>query len=235
MNVFVSSRLGAFALGVSLLSSCAGPRAASLESSHGVDDKPKQAGSSSLPNPAPPADWPLDAYVRAHTALIYPPVPIAADADASARDGWRAAVAEAAERGDAFTLHLVSRIDRSSLAAADIAILDRAAETLRARGDLAASTPPSRSDLQRMLERAAWADLGCNPLEGIIVRWTIERLRDEARAPAVRAELEKLRADYRPSTDDKTRFDSMSRRVPSYLSRILELEPVQPATVEPAP
>jgi hypothetical protein len=74
--------------------------------------------------------------------------------------------------------------------------------------------------LPRMLERAAWADLGCHPLEHTLVPWTLRAVRAGAEAPEVRAALEQVRDAYATPHDDAHR--RIEARVRSYARRVIE-------------
>jgi len=79
--------------------------------------------------------------------------------------------------------------------------------------------------IQLRLERAAWADLSCNPLETKLVPWTLDTIRKRLSDPGVVEELKRIESHYVPSMELKTLFSSMRERVPAYAKRILAKQP----------
>jgi hypothetical protein len=71
------------------------------------------------------------------------------------------------------------------------------------------------------LERAAWADLGCNPLEGTLVPWTRQLIRQHLDTPGVVAELERIQTGYVSAVEPKTLYSSMQVRVRQYAKQLL--------------
>lgn len=142
----------------------------------------------------------------------------------TAADGWLGAIETLASAGDAFTLQHFGRIDRASLSDADGDLLARASESISER--LRRQGAGIGADVVvAHLERAAYADLMCDVLEGPLRSWTLETIKAELHDPAVVAELQRLQGDYVPSVALETMFSSMSERVPRYAQQLLEAAP----------
>ena len=75
--------------------------------------------------------------------------------------------------------------------------------------------------MQTRLERAAFADLMCHPLESQLPSWTLQKIRAQSSNPLVLKELERIRDSYVPSQSPETLFGSMQTRVRNYAQRIL--------------
>jgi hypothetical protein len=123
-------------------------------------------------------------YLRLHDAL-----------DQTAAPAWPATLQRLGAMGDGFTLERLAALDRSRLDAAARGALDAATATLSAR------LPPDSPDalaaaLEARFERAAMADLVCDPLESTLVPWVRRGAAAGASAPRVRAELERLASAY---------------------------------------
>ncbi len=142
----------------------------------------------------------------------------------TAADGWRGAIETLASAGDAFTLQHFGRIDRANLSDADADLLARASGSISER--LLMQRPAIGADrVVAHLERAAYADLMCDVLEGPLRSWTLETIKAELHDPAVVAELQRLQGDYVPSVALETMFSSMSERVPWYAQQLLAAAP----------
>lgn len=161
---------------------------------------------------AAPAPIPVDPkeYARLHNAALDP-----------TRDDWDAALADLAVAGDAFTLVHLERVDRATLDATQSARLDAtlAALTQRHPDDVPRL---HTDDLVPLLERAAYTDLMCDPLERTLPPWARALVIAQLDDPALRAEVERLSAGHTPMFDTDTMFSSMSARVPLYARRILD-------------
>ncbi|HZL99766.1 MAG TPA: hypothetical protein VFD43_05885, partial [Planctomycetota bacterium] len=75
-----------------------------------------------------------------------------------------------------------------------------------------------------VLERAAWADMHCDPCELTLVPWATKSLADVAADAGVRATLEALRDGYEPAADlaPSSQWGSFSERVRGYAAKILQ-------------
>ena len=74
----------------------------------------------------------------------------------------------------------------------------------------------------RMLERAAWVDLACNPLEGTLVPWTLKTVRDHLYDPTVRDAVGKVRDAYEPGFSAAApELSAVRDRVRTYAEDIL--------------
>lgn len=153
-----------------------------------------------------------EAYVHLHDAARDPADP-----------GWSDAMTRLEGRGDRFTLSLLDELEDAELAPDARATLERtrAAIAGRAPEESAASV---LATLRPRLERAAWADVQCDPLEDRLAAWTLASVLAQADDPAVRAALETLRTDYEPSVEVRTVFSSLSSRVRDYAERLLRGE-----------
>jgi len=133
---------------------------------------------------------------------------------------WAAAIDRLGKSGDGFTLEHLQTLDSHKLAPRQADLLKATISTLGAR--VAKEDPSSfAKSIQMHLERAAWADLSCNPLETSLVPWTIATIKKHLDTPEVVAELKRIQSQYVPSVDMKTLFSTMRERVPSYANRIL--------------
>jgi len=134
---------------------------------------------------------------------------------------WSNAVLELAVAGDAFTLQQLRALDRKQLAPEAQTLLDGTLGTLAARtpADTAASVAAA---LPTRLERAAWADMHCDPLEHALVPWALGSVVPFASDPAVRAELERVRDHYEFAGADTTAYGPITGRVRDYAKRLLE-------------
>ncbi len=193
------------ALGASLLG-CGPESAAAPAPAHAL---PAPA----LPAPdtraAPPITDAVE-YLRLHNAVA------AADGD-----DWSDALATLAAAGDAFTLEQLGQLDRADLDAEQLAQLDRALATLQARlPDGQDALPPEA--ITWRLERAAFADLMCDPMEATLPAWTRADIARRLDDPAVRAEVQRLAGGYTPTIEVATMFSSLGERVPVYARQILE-------------
>lgn len=199
-----------FALGLAACGDAAGSTSGATSDAstdaaqHAAGDKAAR-DVASTPIPVDPKE-----YARLHNAALDP-----------TRDEWDAALADLAVAGDAFTLVHLERVDRATLDATQSARLDAtlAALTQRHPGDGPRLHP---GDLVPLLERAAYTDLMCDPLERTLPPWARALVIAQLDDPALRAEVERLSAGHTPSFDTETLFSSMSARVPLYARRILD-------------
>ena len=127
--------------------------------------------------------------------------------------GWSAAVSRLADLGDEFS---VERLEALTAEVLDDAARKLRADTIkRIREQLTAETPADRAiRLVAMLERAAFADLRCSPLETTLVPSAIAVLRAHVAEPEVKGAIEGLRKDA--GSKDATR-----ERLAEYAADIL--------------
>src|SRR5262249_4991851 len=92
----------------------------------------------------------------------------------------------------------------------------------RSRQDTAATIVPA---IRPRLERAAWADLRCEPCEHLIVPWAGASIAPFAAQPGVRAELERLRDGYEWGESDAWMKSAMTERVRNYAKGLLSPNP----------
>jgi len=133
---------------------------------------------------------------------------------------WADSMRTLAKVGDAFTLEHLKSLGAQPLDAGQVEILNQTLSATRervAKEDVQTFT----SLIQVRLERAAWADLMCNKLEGPLVSWTLKNMGEHLGSPEVVAELKRIQSRYVPSVEAKTLFSSIQQRVPSYATRVL--------------
>jgi hypothetical protein len=157
-------------------------------------------------------------YFRLHNVVARPADP-----------EWTDAMDSLAVTGDAFTLVHLKSIDRAKLSPEQLSQLDG---TLAA---IAARTPEATAatlvpELGLRLERPAWADRRCDPLEGTIVPWVGESVVPFAGAPGVRAELERLRDGYESPEADARMQTLITERVRFFATNLLGPKPGLQAT-----
>ena len=133
--------------------------------------------------------------------------------------GWDAALDSLATHGDGFTLTILEGLDRATLAPATRERLDR---TEKAVSERLAKVDDARfaERLPLMLERSAWADLLCDPLETPLRTWTKETVAARLDSPAVRAELQRIEREYTASGPDEVGFGTLTERVRRYAREI---------------
>jgi hypothetical protein len=151
-------------------------------------------------------------YAKLHALALTPGHPI-----------WRAAVSRLGDLGDGFTLLHLKNLN-TKLKPDQLRLLDAQRDRIRER--IAAYKPENmhRGFIQQRLERAAWTDLMCDPLEGTLIPWTLKSLGAHIGTPVVRQGLESLSTDYVPVGGlKKTAFGSMQARVRMYAKRILDV------------
>src|SRR5882724_11811535 len=124
---------------------------------------------------------------------------------------WADAMHKLARVGDAFTVDYLKPLQAQNLDPAQTKILN---ETLSAARDRVTKEDVQAfaALIQIRLERAAWADLMCNKLEGPLVSWTMRSMRERLNSPEVVARLKVIQSHYVPSAEAKTLFGSMEQR-----------------------
>jgi len=135
--------------------------------------------------------------------------------------GWSVVMERLAELGDRFTIQRLSNLGFE---------LDETRATIhrqtvaRIRAEL--STREGAGQVQALLERAAWADLQCHPLETELVRWTQETITAWTENESAVQVLMRLQRDYEPTPDVLSPMlggigDNYARRVRAYALRLL--------------
>jgi hypothetical protein len=137
---------------------------------------------------------------------------------------WTSTLATLGAQGDGFALQFLGSLDRGHFTPAQREQFDAtlAAIAARIQPDTAVSIVPA---IRPRLERAAWADLRCEPCEHTCVPWTGQTIASFTGEPAVRAELERLRDGYEsvePSPDFR---NMMTVRVRKYAAALLSPQP----------
>ena len=142
---------------------------------------------------------------------------------------WPGAMAQLSKNGDAFTVWQFNSLSASKqLSSEQSKILKDALEVINQRVAKEDDKVFS-ARIVGILERAAWADLQCNPLEGTLVPWTAKYVQEHLKSPGVTAELERIKTGYVPAGSETALFGSIQDRVRQYAARILVKQDV-PAT-----
>ncbi|TWU11771.1 WD domain, G-beta repeat [Symmachiella macrocystis] len=167
----------------------------------------------------------------------------------AARQGnpeWSDAVARLATVGDGFTLTILEEIDESKLTAAETELFNRSRQQIQDRAN-GRKKPWTAAHIDRLLEKAAYSDLMCDPTESTLVPWTLKSLRGAAESTSiVREMIVRVENDYKlsPSFEkdlksktrdlygeagdaelEKSLLDSAQERVRNYARRILNPTP----------
>lgn len=177
-----------------------------------VTDEPVPAvANSPIAKPITPQVW-----ARLHRTALQPGSP-----------EWRASILKLQTVGDGFTLEHFKRIKIEKLNEDDRELLQSSLAMIDERVAREDEQTSAELVLPR-LERAAYCDLTCNPLETVLVQWTLTKLRSQAHLTQVRAKLEEIGASYKPEIESDhsdvepdAMFGAMSERVPLYVSRVL--------------
>ncbi len=203
MHSTLQGVLSALALSVCAVACAPEPNSTSESDGESVvaDDTPMKPAAGALQDPRE--------YLRVHN--------LASNPDA---EGWPDAIQTLARGGDAFTLEHLARVDRNGLSDTQKVLLEDAAELIGAR--LIESDAGFKPGLVVLyLERAAYADLMCDSLEGVLPTWAFANIEAHLEDPEVQAEVERLAGGYTPTFDLNTTFSSMGERVPKYARRVL--------------
>ena len=154
---------------------------------------------------------PIATYARLHGVANDPSHP-----------AWRTAVSRLGDVGDEFTLVIFDELSHTELLAIERAQLDT--ERKRVDERLAGQDGERAKRVQGLLERAAWADLTCHPLEQRIVGSMMQTLEGWAVTQAVRDELRTLSTSYTPVEEELDHVDPqvMTRRVRKYAHKLAQ-------------
>ncbi len=133
---------------------------------------------------------------------------------------WKDSMQRLSKVGDAFTLEYLKKLEAQKPQPDKAALLK---DTLLAIQQRVAKEDRSAvvKLIEIRLERAAWADLRCDPLETTLVPWTIVFLQKSLNTPGVVVELERIQSHYEPSNKEKTPFGATQARVRAFAARIL--------------
>lgn len=170
-------------------------------------------------------ELPVDDYLSSHSRIL------------TVSEDWGPAVAAIAPYGDAFTLHLLRRVDETKLRPDQAELRRRVMQQIEGRRGAEAERIKV-GEVASMLQRAAAADLQCHALEGSLTPWVLERLQDQSTAPVFRRMLEKYRESPPVAPEDaKQPLGDLSDRICEYLDGILKSssseEPPAPPVAEP--
>jgi hypothetical protein len=133
---------------------------------------------------------------------------------------WSQALAQLAEKGDAFTLGALERVKKQMEGSAKLSMVDGAMAKIQTR--LAKTgTNPAPADLVARLERAALADVVCSPLESTLVPWAMASVRPQINRPEVKSTVEKLAASKLTEEEARGLNGAFRSRVANYAARLL--------------
>jgi hypothetical protein len=138
-------------------------------------------------------------------------------AEDPAHPAWRAAVARLGDLDEGFAPVHLADLGARLAGTGDGAFLARELDRVRRR--FASNAVDTRlRRLRPLLERAAWADLNCAPIERTLVPWTLGTLTSWSAEPEVHAALARLRDGYapRPELARTTLFGDLGARVRTY-------------------
>ena len=165
-----------------------------------------------------PTEKPItpQAWTRLHRIALHPESP-----------EWKEAIQALQTAGDGFTVEHLKRIKTENMSADDRDLLRSSLAAISER--VSGEDEQTAADLVLpRLERAAYCDLTSNPLETVLVQWTLTKLRSQVHLAQVRARLEDIGANYRPDVESDHSdvepdavYGAMSERVPVYVSRVL--------------
>ncbi len=165
-----------------------------------------------------PSEKPItpQAWARLHRIALHPESP-----------EWKEAIQALQTAGDGFTVEHLKRIKTENMSADDRDLLRSCLAAINER--VSDEDEQTAADLVLpRLERAAYCDLTSNPLETVLVQWTLSKLRSQVHLAQVRARLEDISANYRPDVESDHSdvepdaiYGAMSERVPVYVSRVL--------------
>jgi len=148
-------------------------------------------------------------YVELHALALNPAHPF-----------WRGALSRLAEVGDRFTLKHFEEIPRAGLDDEQLAALEGTEQSIRER----VPEPFQRAieDVTAMLERAAWVDLKCHPLESTLPKWVFQTLRADRKHPRTAEILTRLRTyESGPTVQHVHSPGDLQKRVREYVRRVL--------------
>jgi len=137
---------------------------------------------------------------------------------------WKTAMTKLANVGDGFTVQFLRGLDKSKLSPEDLALLTSTVETVSKRVSIQDADDVAAA-IQSRFERAATADLQCDPLEGQLVPWAGDSIRPYLGEPVVRHELERIRDHY--ESGEELVFGSFKSRVRGYAARLLTEDPAE--------
>ena len=162
-------------------------------------------------DPALPTAPTPERYAALHHAAADPADP-----------GWDAALQQLEACGDGFTLDRLKAVDRARLSPTAQARLERALATIGARWN-ALDPDAFRAVMPVLLERAAWVDLQCDPLEATLPAWARRTIGMRLAEPGVREAVVSLRDGYASTeAEDHVGFGTLTERVRRYAAAILQ-------------
>ncbi|MEO5804180.1 MAG: WD40 repeat domain-containing protein [Verrucomicrobiota bacterium] len=133
---------------------------------------------------------------------------------------WPEALLRLAEMGDGFTIEFLEKLSTRTILPEQSVALTNTLSFLRQAVPVE-ETSYFTNTLHSKLERAAYADLTCNPLESTLVPWTMKTIRANIHRPEVVQELRRIEA-LPVKSDDKTGFGFVGERVRVYVKRLLD-------------
>ncbi len=131
---------------------------------------------------------------------------------------WNKAVQQLRAQGNQFTLSIIKELKKGKLTQDQSHTLDELSTAIRKTHS---TKSLDKSEVQLLLETAAYADLMCHPLENPLRTWTLEYVGAYADSADIRGELERIRDNYKSEIGTETLFDAMDNRVPFYAKQLL--------------
>lgn len=131
---------------------------------------------------------------------------------------WHKTVEQLRTNGNQFTVSIIEELKDGKLTQDQLRALD---ELSAAISKTHSAKSLDKSEVQLLLETAAYADLMCHALEGPLKNWTLEFVGGYTDSADIRGELERIRDNYKSGLGTETLFDSMDNRVPSYAKQLL--------------
>ena len=138
------------------------------------------------------------------------------ESGAPAEPSWRAAMDKLAKHGDAFAAEQLKALPNAKLDAEALAIVKNTIAAIQKR-TAAENDEAFVKGIRPRLERAALADLGCDPLEGTLVPWALKSIKDNIKRPGVAEELKRIESSYVPADNS----ESTQARVRAYAKQIM--------------
>jgi len=165
-------------------------------------------------SPPPPSEWekPLIAYLERHSTLYQKQGP-----------DFFAAVELLKADGDLYTVHVCDQLQHEGLGVSK--------EKSEALGKLATAIRESHStklradDVERLLERAAYADVACHFVEHTLRDWTLQYVAQSLSDPAVCTELEHIASSSIPDNEQAFSMTTATKTRARFYARRLLRDP----------
>ena len=135
---------------------------------------------------------------------------------------WSVAISRLRELGNGFTLQHLKELNRKLLDDAGLKLLKEMETDINAR---VKSLDAKRlaAEVPQLFERAAWVDIGCDPLEGTLVSWTLEHVGEYRLTGEVNTVLVKIKKSYETNIPlGKDHVAPLQERVREYADELLK-------------